>query len=218
MTAIGFVRRSVWLHPEWWALSLAAAAWSVILLRPHHTSTPPFGEWALMLAAMMIPLVVIPVRIAAERSLWRRRHRAIAGFLVGYLGMWMAFGAAALSLLRTAGAAAWPGTTMTAFAIAALWQLTGVKRRALLRCHRGAPLAPAGWRADRDAIGYGVRIARTCGLACGPVMLALIAAGHRPLLLLGVSLVLCTERYVERADPRTTALALLTLGLATGPL
>ena len=43
--------------------------------------------WALMLAAMMLPLLPSPVRHVRERSLARRRGRAIAWFLAGYVSI-----------------------------------------------------------------------------------------------------------------------------------
>ena len=38
------------------------------------------GRWMLMIVAMMVPLLIGPIRTTATRSLWRRRHRAIAAF------------------------------------------------------------------------------------------------------------------------------------------
>jgi hypothetical protein len=49
-------------------------------------------QWMLMVAAMILPLQIDGVRRIAEYSLWSRRHRAIAGYLVGYLIVWAAAG------------------------------------------------------------------------------------------------------------------------------
>src|SRR4029077_18091748 len=45
--------------------------------------------WALMVAAMMSPLLVAPIRHIRERSVARRRTRAVLLFAAGYGLMWM---------------------------------------------------------------------------------------------------------------------------------
>src|SRR3712207_529205 len=42
-----------------------------------------------MVIAMMLPLTLANIRHVALNSLWRRRHRAISAFLVGYLAVWI---------------------------------------------------------------------------------------------------------------------------------
>ena len=106
-TAIGAVNNSIrdklrrlnWCNPEWWVVIAAAVAWIVMLSMSHpHASHSGItlgkghGRCALgmvaMVIAMMVPLTLANVRYVALSSLWRRRHRAIAGFLVGYLAVW----------------------------------------------------------------------------------------------------------------------------------
>ena len=41
-------------------------------------------HWLLMITAMMLPLLIVPIRQVAFRSYCWRRGKAIAGFLVGY--------------------------------------------------------------------------------------------------------------------------------------
>ena len=113
----------------------------------------------LMTVAMMLPMVAEHVRLTAERSLWRRRHRAMAGFVTGYLGLW-ALGGVVVALLPLHPSGR---TAAIAFAIAGVWQLTPWKRRGLVGCHRTMPLAPRGWRADADCVRFGWRVG--CG-AC----------------------------------------------------
>ena len=48
--------------------------------------------WLTMILAMMFPLLLHPVRHVALRSFRRRRGRAIACFLAGYAGVWLAAG------------------------------------------------------------------------------------------------------------------------------
>src|SRR5688500_2344428 len=91
--------------PEWWAVALTGGTWLTILVgggvrrfgangSHHHPLagveawSAALSAWLLMTVAMMTPLVLGAVRIAAHRSLWARRHRAIGLFLTGYLSLW----------------------------------------------------------------------------------------------------------------------------------
>ena len=179
------------------------------------------GHWLLMVVAMMFPLLVPSVRVAAFRSLRRRRHRAILLFLSGYLATWTLLGLATSGLLIAvpqlsdglqAGAAA------AAFLLAALWQGTEWKRRALVACHWTMPLAPTGLKADRDCLRFGWRIGGACCLSCWLLMLACTLCGHSILALVGCAAVGSAERT---ADPRTRRLivfGILAMALFFGPL
>ncbi|HEX3133525.1 MAG TPA: DUF2182 domain-containing protein, partial [Planctomycetota bacterium] len=141
-------RELAWPHPEWWALALSAAAWSVIIatiLFPrvsgdgHHAShsidlTGSAQNWLLMTLAMMLPLSTGAIKATADRSMWRRRHRAIAGWLVGYVAVWMVIGVA-LSLITALPLARSVLSSRLvvggAFLLAAAWQLTPARARAL---------------------------------------------------------------------------------------
>src|ERR1700681_437080 len=50
--------------------------------------------WALMVAAMMSPLLVAPLRHVRDRSFARRRAWSMLLFVAGYLAVWMTAGAA----------------------------------------------------------------------------------------------------------------------------
>ena len=76
--------------------------------------------WALMLAAMMLPVVAAPLRHVRDRSFARRRSRATLLFILGYFAVWMAAG---LVLQLVALTALWvvpmPLAMGLAFALAA---------------------------------------------------------------------------------------------------
>lgn len=202
-TAAGSLARPriAWRHPEWWALAISAAAWLAIL-QPHaHHRLGAFTMWTLMTLAMMLPAVVHPMRTAAERSLWRRRQRAIAGFLVGYLACWLLMGIVVMHIDVRFGAA-------IAFALAGAWQLTRQKRIALTACHRTMPLAPRGWRADRDCMRYGWSIGTRCVASCGLMMIACALSGHALVATAFVTAILWIERYTRRPDHRAIGAAL----------
>jgi hypothetical protein len=176
--------------------------------------TAAIGDAALMIAAMMLPLVLVPVRRTACASLWRRRHRAIAGFLAGYGAIWLAAVA-----VEAAPFLAWPPARwapVAAFAVAALWEASPLKRRALVLCDRTMPMRPRGWRADLDCLRYGALQGRACVMSCWPVMLApLVVAQHVPVMA-GVAALCATERYWPRRRQRLETLALAAAALCYG--
>ena len=179
-----------WRYPEWWSLALAATAW--LAMFDHHAHhRPAMVQWMVMTMAMMLPMVAPSIRATAERSLWRRRHRAMAAFLAGYIACWMIVGA----LFVLAPLPAGPWTMGAALAVAAVWQLTRTKQIALRGCHRTLPLAPQGWQADRDCLGYGWFVGTRCVVSCWALMLVCFVAGHALLPMIGVTTVTAIERY-----------------------
>jgi predicted metal-binding membrane protein len=199
--------RFLWPFPEWWALTLSALGWVYLVTAEsrhasrHFASAPPVAHttagidvWMAMVAAMMIPLVIGPIRVTAARSLWRRRHRAVAGFLVGYLSMWMLAGVA---MSQLGGMLPFDANLVAAggFVIAAGWNGTAIRRRALAVCHRTTPLAPSGWRADVDCLRYGCIIGRHCVASCWALMLACVLTGHAMIVMVGAGVIMIVERY-----------------------
>lgn len=244
-------RRAAWRHPEWWCLALSAGAWVALVAMSQGVAAPvahqpwahaqlgaappadmavvaggsslvgSVGHWLLMTVAMMLPLNSGVVRTTAARSLWRRRHRAIAAFLCGYVLPWALAGVLASVVLERLAASAAPHASSGPLAVAAMvalaaaWQITPVKGRALLDCHRTMPLAPHGWRATRDGVRYGTWIGTRCVISCGPLMLVCVAAGHSVpanLAIAGLSLV--ERRMPPRAARIGVGLALASLALA----
>jgi predicted metal-binding membrane protein len=176
----------IWRHPESWAIALSAAAWLVLLRRAllathSHGALASWLHWMLMVGAMMIPLTVDAIQTSATRSLWRRRHRAILLFLAGYSAVWAAIG---LPLAWFSDAvdlpARLPWTYGAAFGFlaAAAWMLTRWKPLTAQLCHRTLPLAPVGWRADRDCLRYGWHSGGYCLLNCWPFMLVCWLSAH----------------------------------------
>ena len=225
MSSAAKLRRFFWTHPEWWTVALCWSAWAVVLaagLRSfvrggahggHHPMS--FAQevpgWMLMATAMMLPLVLGSVRMAAVGSLWARRHRAVGGFLVGFFGPWLALGLAVAGLRQ----GSWAHTNSAAalgFAAAVLWQRTAMHRRAIAVCHRIEPLAPLGWRADLDCLRYGAFIGAACVWSCWPLMLACAFTGHSPVAMAGGMVVGISERWYYR--PRTRTMLAVTLALA----
>ncbi len=179
------------------------------------------AAWSLMVAAMMLPLTIGPLRTTATRSLWRRRQRAIVEFLAAFVGVWALVGGALLAIDALAVELGWtdahgaPLALAAGLALASAWQLTPWKRRALRACHRSLPLAPRGWRAVRDCLRYGASTARSCLASCGIAMAALALGGASLATMLVVTAVVIAECYATRPRPIASAAVLAVLAGAT---
>jgi predicted metal-binding membrane protein len=133
--------------------------------------------WGLMATAMMLPTALPAVRHVHASSVYWRRRRATVEFAVVYIGIWAAFGAAVLGLLSSQ-LPSYPGPTGGALlALAALWQLTPLKRRALWACHQGRTLPPHGWRATLGVVRFGLLNGTACLGSCWALMLTTAVAG-----------------------------------------
>jgi predicted metal-binding membrane protein len=133
---------------------------------------PWMAVWMLMSVAMMIPAVVPAVRHVTLNSLRRRAPRAVAAFLITYLGAWVGFGFvmfAALGVLR--GRLSERVLLGIALAIMLAWALLPFQIRYRRGCHRSVPLPLQGWRADVGCMKFGMRQAQACVGLCWPLML-----------------------------------------------
>jgi len=221
------VRQLLWRYPEWWSLAVCAAAWVVLVVGmsvEHHGQAATFAQemvtWLLMVLAMMLPLVVFPIRATAARSLWPRRDRAIGGFLIGYLGPWLVVGVgvgvALFQLDHWSQPLPWLGGI--GFATAAVWQISPVRLRAVRACHRTVPLAPHGWRADRDCLRFGWQTGCQCLISCWALMAACALVGHTLAALVCTGAIGVLDRYVVRPRQRTLFAPLLGMAVIYGVL
>lgn len=217
------LRRLLWFRPQWpWAL-LAVLAWVLLVLtgdlplqgrsQIQHDSTS-LTHWAAMAMAMMLPATLPMLRGIAQCSLWRRRYRGPAVFIVSYLLVWVAAGAVAIGLWSLLGPRlSLEPATVSAIVLlcGAAWQLTRWHARFVKRTHRELPLAARGPAADISCLRYGTYHAGQCAGSCWPLMLAMVP-GHGWGLMLGATAISSWERLAIRPRPRRCALA--TLGLA----
>jgi hypothetical protein len=151
-------------------------------------------HWTLMVAAMMLPVVAPQVRRVALLSVWSRRQRAAAGFVIGYVVVWLVIGMGLVTVLVAFG----NGQDLTPWLAVALlaaagWQVSGPRRRMLRRCASTKLGAAVGLAADVDCMRAGVRSGLRCAFTCGPLMVAM-ALSHSLLLMAGVLAVLLSER------------------------
>jgi predicted metal-binding membrane protein len=232
-----------------WLLAPAAAAWLILLwlsafehslalcLAPRASLLEGFfanmaagfapiapirwaAEWALMIVAMMFPLLVPMVRHVAARSFASQRDRSLGLFVASYALVWLAAAAAssvALVAVRAAfqaiDLAAWTG--LICCALAAGWQLSAAKVRAVNRCHGTVPLRPWAPHASRDAIGFGLLHGTRCVRACLPAMVLPLAGGHGLPAMAAVFAILLAERARPKPQYQLSAIILVLLGLMT---
>jgi predicted metal-binding membrane protein len=173
--------------------------------------------WGLMAFAMMVPTAMPAVRHVGGNSLYWRRRRATAEFLLGFLAVWVGFSALVLGVLASRGLAHSQVALPAALAAAALWQLTPFKWRALRSCHRSSPLPPRGWRASLGAARFGLRNGSACLASCWAMMLAVGLTGPGSLLWMGgVTAVLTGERLALKPIHATRLVAGLLAAAAIG--
>ena len=205
-------RAFTWRMPDWWLGAAGVAAWMALTamflamatgsLHAGHASGGEgaeaaltygvlLGSWAVMVVAMMLPLVRGQARWLALRSLRRRRQHAVATFTVAFLVVWLAFGALAVALLGPVRGELW--AVALGLAAAALWQAAPARGRLLRRCATQRAPAVRGSRALRDWAGGGLRSGRRCVGTCAPLMLPM-AVAHHPALMVGAALVIASER------------------------
>jgi predicted metal-binding membrane protein len=211
-------RRRAWRRPESPWVALVVAAWAALVAGAGGggAHAPGPGSWTLMAVATMVPATIPVLRAVSFDSMWQRRHRSAALFLVAYLAVWMAVGAVALGALEVArllgaghilhGAAA----TGAMLFVAANWQLSPRHRRCLKRCHRSLPLGARGRAADRACLRYGAYHARQCAGACWPLMLAMVP-GHGLALMAALTALSSWQRLARRPRRELCAAALIVL-------
>jgi predicted metal-binding membrane protein len=189
------------------ALAAAAlAAWAVLVAAPVSMGVAAgMAMWALMVAAMMLPSALPAVAHVGRNSLRWRRRRAMATFAAVYVAVWLAYGGivlAAADLPLAHGRIA----PAAALVLAAAWQLTVHKRRALRDCHRSSPLPPVGRAATRGVVRFAGENAFACLRSCWAMMAAMALAGPElAALMVVVAGIVAAEKLAERPRRATRA-------------
>ncbi len=160
-------------------------------------------DWALMLVAMMGPMLVAPLYHIRISSFDRRRLRSMALFIAGYGVVWMAAGVVIVAVeLGTT----WllPQSYLPAIVVGLVvlvWQASPFKQRCLNRCHSHRPVAAFGIAADLDVLRLGSETGLWCTGSCWAAMLfpMVLAEGHF-IAMAAVALLM----FCERLDAPTT--------------
>jgi predicted metal-binding membrane protein len=172
---------------------------------------------ALMAAAMMLPPALPTVGYVAVNSFYWRRRRAVVEFLVAFVAVWVAYELVVLGALGRTGVGSWSLAPAAALALAAVWQLTPAKRRALQACHRTRALPPKGWRATAGVADLGLRNGGACVVSCWAMMLSTAFVGLPSLVWMAALTGLTTAERLSSTPRRATrrvALALAAAALA----
>jgi predicted metal-binding membrane protein len=155
--------------------------------------------WALMLTAMMAPLLIPALRHVRARSLRSRRWRAVSLVTVAHAAVWTVGGIVLLavaSLLRSVTGQ--PNLAVLLGLDAALaWQLSPLKQYCLNRHCAHPPISSFGSAADRDALRFGGTHAVWCLGSCWALMLVSLLA---PAWHVAVMLVVSVWMWVEPLD------------------
>jgi predicted metal-binding membrane protein len=189
-------------RPEWGITVIVAFAWIALLATHDHryhgpvtfTDGPAPGPqrgwggllvglpgWALMAVAMMAPVTLPAVRHVGFNSIRRRRQWAMTLYFAIYTGVWVAFGVLALASERLARETLGLDRRVLlalALAVAAGWQVTRGKRRALFRCRQTVPLPPIGLRADAGCARFALQQGWRCVTSCWALMAVMAVVGH----------------------------------------
>jgi predicted metal-binding membrane protein len=136
------------------------------------------AEWALMLLAMMPPLLAVPLMHVWQSSLPRRRLPALAIFTLGYGCVWMMAGPVLMGLVLLLQLVGRDGTFACALLLATVWSASPWQRTAHNRSHRLSRIGLFGWAAYRDCFVFGATHAVWCTASCWAWMLVPLAAGH----------------------------------------
>jgi hypothetical protein len=98
-----------------------------------------------------------------------------------------------------------------AFIGAVFWQRSRMHQQALVACHRTIPLAPVGWRADRDCMRFGATLGCACLCSCWLLMLACALSGHSLVAMAATGAAGAADRHWFGLRWRTARLVTLTI-------
>jgi predicted metal-binding membrane protein len=187
----------------------------------HRSSSlpPALAGWTLMSVAMMVPVVLPAVRHVGLNSIRLRRQWAMFLFFAVYVGVWAAVGIPALAgrrlALETLNLDA-PVLLAATLTLAAGWQLTRGKRRALLACRRTVPLPPIGRRADAGCARFALRQGRRCVASCWALMAVMLAVQQAAVLwMLALTALMAGEELTRPGQRGRGLLPLSAAALAT---
>lgn len=173
--------------------------------------------WGLMAVAMMVPTAMPAVGHVGSKSLFWRRRQATVEFLAVFLGLWVAFSVVVLGMVSSWDVVSSPYAFAAALALAALWQLTPLKLRAMRACHRSRPLPPRGWRASTGVADFALHNGSACLASCWAMMLAAAMAAPGTLLWMGAMTgVMAVEKTAETPQRAARRVATLLAAAAAG--
>ncbi len=162
---------------------------------------PLLADWAMMVVAMMTPLVSVQVAQIWWSSRKERAPVAVAAFLAAYWSSWVVAAMALVPLALAAGSVLGNALDLPASLAGALvYGASPWAGRARNLCHRAGPVPAFGPGILTDSARSGLRVGAACIGACWPWMLVpvTVQSAHVPAMLL-VGLYLFAERIAPPA-------------------
>lgn len=151
-----------------------------------------------MTVAMMGPVFAFTLDALRARVLQRRQLLAQATATIGYFAVWLGATAAievTTSAVHSGRQGNWSRTIV--FVFAALWQLTALKRRALVECHSERATRLSGKGALIDEVRFGATSGLWCVASCWAMMTAAYMVMTLPTMAL-LSVLIVGERLANR--------------------
>ena len=243
LTSLGFSFERQARAPTVWGFCLASAgvAWALTIRATTGMGNGPgtiglslvgfMPLWVAMMAAMMLPSVAsagsMYLRAVKMRSASWLRALRVGLLIVGYLGVWAAFGVLAFVTAWGAGrmagqaprAALWTGAAI--LAVAGLYQVTPLKERCLKQCRSplGLLLHYGSYSGRLRDLRVGIAHGGFCLGCCWGLMVVLFALGVMSLVWMAlVALVILAEKALPGGERLAwaTAVALVALGVWVG--
>jgi predicted metal-binding membrane protein len=192
--------------PEFCAMTVLTPAAALASLELVLALNPPeklAAGWAVMLAAMMTPLMLVPLRHIRDTSLPRRRLELMTLFIGTYVATWMAAGAVLLTfvlLLRLA--VPWPWMVLSlALLMTFAWNASPARQRCLNLRHTQPPLPAFGASASVAALEFGVAQGFWCVGACWGLMMLPLVVPHGHLPAMAVVALWQVAEHIEPPEP-----------------
>src|ERR1041385_186335 len=180
-------------------LVMSSGAWLLLFLGDAAVCSMPSMRLTgsmLMFAAMMMPLLGAPVCHVRDRSLARRRLRAIALFVGVYAALWIAAGVALLAIADRVA-------PLPALVVIAAWQFSPWKQRCLNRLHAHPKLSAFGLNADLDVLRFAATHGLWCIASCAALMLLpMLLPRGQVVAMAAVTVLLATARLGQPVSPR----------------
>jgi predicted metal-binding membrane protein len=180
-------------------LTVSGGAWLLLFFGDAPVCSMPSMRLTgstLMFAAMMLPLLGAPLCHVRDRSLTRRRLRAIALFAGVYAAMWIAAGVMLLMIADRV-------SPLPALAVIAAWQFSPWKQRCLNRLHAHPKLSAFGLDADLDVLRFSAVHGLWCIASCFALMLLpMLLPRGQVVAMAAVTVWLAVERLAQPVSPR----------------
>lgn len=164
---------------------------------PFYSALVQLSGWAMMVLAMMFPLLHNAIRHIWQRSLPRLRLFGSMLFCLGYLSLWLMVGLLCnLMLIALQGMPSWQ-IVVIASAILLLWQASPIKQWGLNYCHYTQRLALSGWRYVYDCLSFGIKKSSWCIISCWHLMVFPMLFDAFWLMFISM-LIVCVWMFIEQ--------------------